>query len=133
MNRVIITGNVAKDPDVRQTSSGLKTAQFDLAVQRRFRDKQTGKREADFIRVVAWRQTAEFIEKHASKGTKLAVEGAIQTRSWTDNDGQKHFATEVVADQVELLGSRPQGQQQRAPVDAQTGFVEVTEDAPLPF
>ena len=132
MNRVIITGNVAKDPDVRQTSSGLKTAQFDLAVQRRFRDKQTGEREADFIRVVAWRQTAEFIEKHASKGTKVAVEGAIQTRSWTDNNGQKHFATEVVADQVELLGSRPQGQQS-APVDQQTGFAEVVDDSPLPF
>lgn len=132
MNRVIITGNVAKDPDVRQTSSGLKTAQFDLAVQRRFKDKQTGQREADFIRVVAWRQTAEYVEKHVSKGTKLAVEGAIQNRSWTDNNGQKHFATEVVADQVEIMAFKQQGQQS-APVDAQTGFVEVAEDAPLPF
>ena len=132
MNRVIITGNVANDPDARRTGSGLPITQFDLAVQRRFKDKQTGQREADFIRVVCWRQTAEYVEKHVSKGTKLAVEGAIQTRSWTDNNGQKHFATEVVADQVELLGSRPQGQQS-APVDAQTGFVEVTEDAPLPF
>lgn len=133
MNRVIITGNVAKDPDIKVTASGIKNAQFDLAVQRRFKDKQTGQREVDFIRVVCWRQAAEFVEKHCAKGTKLAVEGSIQTRNWVDGNNQKHYATEIIADQVEVMAFKQQAQQQSAPVDQQTGFAEVVDDIPMPF
>ncbi len=148
MNRVILIGNIAKDPEIRSTSSGIKQASFDLAVQRRFKDKTTGQREADFIRCVAWRQPAEFIEKYCGKGTKLAVEGALQTRSYEAQDGSKRYVTEVVVDNVESLQPRQQPSQGGQPmsdaqvaeitamfggkVDNASGF-EVVDDTPLPF
>lgn len=130
MNKVILTGNIAREPEVRTTQSGIMSMTLDLAVQRRFVDKQTGKREADFIRCILWRQAAEYVQKYAQKGTKLGIEGRLETRSYDAQDGSKRYVTEVQVDQVEILTPRANGAQ----TDAQTGFeVMSTDDTPLPF
>ena len=98
-------GNLANDPKSRTTSSGIATCTFRLAVQRRFANA-SGVREADFIPVVCWRQTAELCSKYLLKGRKVAVEGSIQTRSYDAQDGTKRFVTEIIADNVEFLSSR---------------------------
>ena len=113
MNKAILIGNLANDPESRTTASGVSVCQFRLAVQRRFANQQ-GVREADFFNIVAWRQTAELCARYLSKGRKVAVEGTIQNRSYDAQDGSKRYITEIVADQVEFLSS-PQGdRQQRA-------------------
>ena len=113
MNKVILIGNLAADPESRTTQSGVQQCTLRLAVQRRFANQQ-GQREADFFNVVCWRQTAEFAARYLSKGRKIAVEGSIQNRSYDAQDGSKRYITEIVADQVEFLSS-PQGdRQQRA-------------------
>ena len=113
MNKAILIGNLANDPESRTTASGVSVCQFRLALQRRFANQQ-GVREADFFNIVAWRQTAELCARYLSKGRKVAVEGTIQNRSYDAQDGSKRYITEIVADQVEFLSS-PQGdRQQRA-------------------
>jgi len=108
MNKAILIGNLAADPESRTTASGVAVCTFRLAVQRRFANQQ-GVREADFLNIVAWRQTAELCARYLSKGRKVAVEGSIQTRSYDAQDGSKRYVTEIVADNVEFLGS-PQGE-----------------------
>ncbi len=107
MNKVILVGNLARDPEMRQTPNGIPSARFTVAVSRRY--QKDGQTQADFISCVAWRQTAEFIGKYFHKGSGIQLCGSIQTRSWDGNDGQRHYATEVVADEVSFNGSR-QGQ-----------------------
>ena len=103
MNKCFLIGNLTQDPELKTTSgSGLSVCSFTLAVTRRFAN-QSGEREADFIPVVAWRATAENCAKYLSKGSRAAVAGAIQTRSYTGNDGRKRYVTEVVADEVQFL------------------------------
>lgn len=139
MNKVIITGRLAADPVVRITQSGISSSTFDVAVQRRFKG-QDGKREADFLTVVAWRQTADYCNKYLTKGIRVAVEGSIQKRSYTAQDNTKRYVTEIIADSVEWLGS-PNNEQGHA--EAHSGepaaprqeadeFVEVADDG-LPF
>ena len=111
MNKAILIGNLANDPESRTTASGVSVCQFRLAVQRRFANQQ-GVREADFIPIVTWRQTAELCARYLSKGRKVAVEGVIQVRSYDAHDGSKRYVTEVVADNVEFLSS-PQGDRQQ--------------------
>lgn len=108
MNKVILIGNLAADPESRTTQSGVAQCTLRLAVQRRFADKQTGERAADFFNVVCWRQTAEFAARYLSKGRKIAVEGSLQTRSYDAQDGSKRYVTEVIADNVEFCDSRPE-------------------------
>ena len=105
MNKVILIGNLANDPEARTTQSGISQSTFRIAVQRRFANAQ-GVREADFLTVVAWRQTADFCNRYLTKGSKVAVEGSIQTRSYDAQDGSKRYVTEIIADSVEALGSR---------------------------
>ena len=113
MNKAILIGNLTRDPETRTTASGVTMCQFTIAVNRRYVNQQ-GVREADFIPIVAWRQTAELCSRYLSKGRKVAVEGVIQVRSYDAQDGSKRYVTEVVADNVEFLSS-PQGdRQQRA-------------------
>ena len=104
MNKVIITGNLANDPEAHTTQSGIARSTFRVAVQRRFANAQ-GQREADFLTVVAWRQTADFCNRYLSKGRKVAVTGSVQTRSYTAQDGSKRYVTEIIADNVETLDS----------------------------
>ena len=132
MNKVILTGNIARDPELHTTQSGISSMTLDLAVQRRFVDKQTGERKADFIRCVLWRQAADYVNKYAAKGTKLGIEGRLEVSDYTDKDGNKRYMTEVQVDQVEILSPRSVGGQNQT--DGQTGFEVVsTDDTPLPF
>ena len=112
MNKAILIGNLTRDPETRTTASGVTMCQFTIAVNRRFVNQQ-GVREADFIPIVTWRQTAELCSRYLSKGRKVAVEGVIQVRSYDAQDGSKRYITEIVADNVEFLSS-PQGDRPRA-------------------
>lgn len=107
MNKVILIGRLARDPELRYTA-GNNTAvcQTSIAVDRRF--KSENQPSADFIPIVAWRQTAEFISKYFTKGSRIAIVGSLQTRSWDDNEGKKHYATEVIVDEVEFCESKKQ-------------------------
>ena len=111
MNKAILIGNLANDPESRTTASGISQCTFRLAVQRRFANQQ-GVREADFFPIICWRQTAELCARYLSKGRKVAVEGSIQTRSYDAQDGTKRYVTEIIADNVEFLGSRDDGARQ---------------------
>ena len=102
MNKTILIGNLTKDPELTQTTSGIAVAKFTLAVQRKFKNAE-GEYESDFINCVAWRNTAEFVHKYFTKGEKVAVSGSIQTRTYDNSDNKKVYVTEVVADEVEKL------------------------------
>ncbi len=105
MNKVILIGRLARDPELRTTSSGIASLNFSLAVARNFTN-QNGEREADFINCVAWRKQAENMAKYCQKGSQVAVEGRITTRSYDAQDGTKRYVTEVVCDNVTFLGSK---------------------------
>lgn len=112
MNKAILIGRLTKDPEIRYTA-GNNTAvcQFTVAVDRRF--KSENQPTADFIPIVAWRQTAEFVSKYFTKGSRIAIVGQIQTRSWDDDERKRHYATEVIAGNVEFCESKRQdGNQQ---------------------
>ena len=147
MNKAILIGNLARDPETRNTPSGVSCTTFTVACNRRFVNQQ-GVREADFINCVAWRQNADFVARYLTKGSKVAVEGSIQTRSYDAQDGTKRYVTEIVVDSVESVGSRgetsrPRDEAPLPPVppagnpgagsgSAPGGFTEV-EDDELPF
>jgi single-strand DNA-binding protein len=143
MNKVILIGNLAADPEMRQTGSGISVCTFRLAVQRRFSNAQ-GVREADFFNIVAWRQTAELCSRFLTKGRKCAVVGSLQNRSYDAQDGTKRYITEVVADEVEFIGGQQGNQNQGnygevppppappASYQSNTGFTQVDDDE-LPF
>lgn len=114
MNIAILTGRPVADPEVKATANGTAVASYRLAVQRDFANAE-GKREADFINVIAWRQNAEFASKYIKKGVKIAVTGRIQSRSYDSQDGSKRYVTEVVADRQEFCEK-----------------VEATQNLPLP-
>ena len=109
LNRIIIMGRLVADPELRTTPTGTPVATVRLAVDRDFKNKQTGERETDFINVVAWRQTAEFISRYFTKGRMAVVEGRLQIRPYTDRDGNKRTAAEVVAENFYFGDSRRDG------------------------
>ncbi|MBQ3089402.1 MAG: single-stranded DNA-binding protein [Oscillospiraceae bacterium] len=109
LNRVILMGRLTRDPELRRTQTGTAVASFSLAVDRDFADKSTGSRPTDFIDIVAWRNTAEFVSKYFSKGRMAVVEGRLQIRDWQDRDGNKRRSAEVVADNVYFGDSRRDG------------------------
>lgn len=118
MNKVILTGRITKDPEVRYTSQGIPSVNFTLAVDRGMRDAN-GNRQADFISCVAWRGQADFISRYIKKGYMIAIDGRIQTRQYQGQDGQMRYVTEVVVENVENMQPRdpnaaPQGYQQPA-------------------
>ncbi len=104
MNKVILMGRLARDPEMRQTPTGVPVARLTIAVNRRF--ARDGQQTADFISCVAWRQTAEFICKYFRKGSMIAVSGSIQTRSWDGQDGKKQYATDIVIEDAYFTGSK---------------------------
>ena len=108
MNKVILVGRLARDPELRATASGIPVCSFAVACDRRF-VKQGEERKADFINCIAWRQTGEGIAKYFAKGHRIALEGTLQTRSWTDNEGKNRYAMEVVVDQWEFAQSKNEG------------------------
>lgn len=109
LNRIILMGRLTRDPELRHTQSGTAVASFSIAVERDFKDKQTGEKATDFIDIVAWRGTAEFVSRFFTKGSMAVVEGRLQMRDWTDKDGNKRRSSEVIADSVHFAGSRKDG------------------------
>ena len=117
LNKVILMGHMTADPELKQTTSGISVCSFSIGVNRRYSKADQGQQSVDFINIVAWRQQAEFVSRYFKKGSSIIVCGSIQVRSWTDNNGQKRYATEVVADEVSFgapaaagAGERPAAQ-----------------------
>ena len=108
LNKIFIMGRLTRDPELRRTQSGTPVTSFSLAVDRDFKS-QSGEKETDFIDVVAWRSTAEFVAKYFTKGRMAVVEGRLQIRDWQDRDGNKRRSAEVIADNVYFGDSRPSG------------------------
>lgn len=109
MNKVILMGRLTRDPEVRYTqTSNTLVASFSLAVNRRFA-RQGEERQADFINIVAWNKTGEFVSKYFKKGQQVAVIGRLQTRTWDDEQGQKHYVTEVVAEETYFADTKRDG------------------------
>ena len=112
MNKVILMGRLARDPEVRTTQSGRQVARMTIAVDRRVNraNIQPGQQTADFISLVAWERTAEFAGHYLAKGRQILVEGRIQTGSYEAQDGTKRYTTDVIAERIEFADSRPQGE-----------------------
>ena len=100
LNHIVLMGRLTRDPELRRTGSGIAVASFTIAVDRDFSGKDSGEKETDFIDIVAWRQTGEFVSKYFTKGRMAVVSGRLQIRGWTDKDGNKRKSAEVVADHV---------------------------------
>lgn len=129
LNHIVIMGRMGKDPELRRTQSGVAVATFNVAVDRDFKDKATGQRATDWITCVAWRSTAEFVEKYFSKGSQVLVAGRLQMRDWTDKDGNKRISAEVQAENVYFAGAKTEGGQRDLPE-----FEVMDDDDPdLPF
>lgn len=152
MNKAILIGRLTRDPDMRTTPQQVAVATFTIAIDRKFKNAG-GERQADFINIVAWRQSAEFVGKYFKKGSKIVVVGSIQTRTYDDKDGKKVYVTEVVADEIEFAeskrddssngsyqpsgngtGSSNQGSQNFPSVPSTDGFLTMDDDdTSLPF
>ena len=145
-NKVILVGNLTADPELKQTGNGVSVCSFTVAVNRRFAKAEQGQQTVDFINVVAWRSTAEFVSRYFKKGSSILVCGQLQTRTWTDTQsGQKRYATEVMADEVTFTSSASNGA--GAPAGSYTpeaygtpsfstgsaNFEEIPNDESLPF
>mgnify|MGYP001624008211 FL=1 len=109
LNRIILMGRLTRDPELRHTQSGTAVASFSLAVDRDFKN-QSGEKETDFVDIVAWRSSAEFVSRYFTKGRMAVVEGRLQIRSWQDRDGNKRRSAEVVADNVYFGDSKRDGE-----------------------
>lgn len=121
MNKVQLVGRLTKDPEMKLTSNQTQYCNFTIAVDRRFKDAN-GQRQADFINCVAWKQTAVFIQKYFHKGNRIGLVGSIQTRSYYDQNGQKRFVTEVLAEEAEFVDSSTKNENTTA--ETNTGFVD---------
>lgn len=132
INKVIIGGRMTADPELKQTPSGVAITSFIVAVNRRYQAKDTQETQADFINVTAWRGTAEFICKFFRKASSICIVGSIQTRSWTDPQGQKRYATEVLADEAYFVDAKGEGAAQAAAPGAQTAAPYVPEQYQTP-
>lgn len=140
LNKVVLAGRLTADPELKQTQSGISVTSFTLAVNRRYAKEQE-QQQTDFINIVAWRQTAEFIYRYFKKGSALCITGSIQVRSWQDQQGQKRYATEVIADEAMFVDSKSDNQPAAngsyvpdayAPTAAPK-FEEINPDGDLPF
>ena len=148
-NKVILIGNMTADPELKQTAAGISVCSFSIAINRRLTKGEQNQQTVDFINIVTWRQNAEFVSRYFKKGNPILICGQLQTRTWTDNQGQKRYATEVVADEVTFVSPAANGQ---APASAQgasyspdaygaqsfsnagtASFEEIPNDSDLPF
>lgn len=151
MNRVILIGRLTADPELRQTQSGVAVCRFTVAVDRKFKNKDTGEKEADFITCQAWRQTAEFVGRYFTKGSMIALEGSLRTGKYQDKNHSDvtHYTTDVMVDNVEFCGGKKEnsggGNYEPVGVPAQeivnqaqsmgvpAEFEEILSDGELPF
>ena len=149
LNKIILMGRLTRDPELRRTQSGPAVTSFSIACDRDFKS-QGGEKETDFIDIVAWRGTAEFVSKYFTKGRMAIVEGRLQIRDWTDNNGSKRRSAEVIADNIYFGDSKrdsapsdygapppygaPSGRGTPAPMESRSDFAEIgEEDGELPF
>lgn len=149
LNKVILIGNLTADPEFKTTPSGVPVTTFSIAVGRRFA-KESDEVKADFFNIIAWRQTAEFVSKFFNKGKSIVVVGSIQNRSYTTQDGQKRYITEIIADECTFAGNTASGQNEAQngsqsmfgnihttqPAQASVptaNFEEISQDDDLPF
>ena len=149
-NKVILIGNMTADPELKQTTGGVSVCSFSIAVNRRFARAEQGQQNVDFINIVTWRQQAEFVSRYFKKGNPILVCGQLQNRTWTDNQGQKRYATEIQADEVSFVASAAQsGNATSAPAGSTytpeaygapafsstpgANFEEIPNDGDLPF
>lgn len=128
LNKVFLQGRLVADPEVRHTPSGLPVASFRLAVAHDYKNKETGERGCDFVTVVAWRGAAEFVSKCFAKGRVAFVEGRLRLRDYTDKDGNKRIATEVVSENIYFGDSRPSGDGRK---DSFSGLSDSDGDVPF--
>jgi len=142
LNKILLQGRLVADPELRHTQNNVAVASFRLAVERDFKDRDTGERKADFINVVAWRQTAEFVSRFFSKGRMAIVEGKLQVRKYTDQEGNQRYTTEVVADAVYFGDSKRDNESNYTPTmdegypigSPDNQFADLTDDdGELPF
>ena len=141
LNKTILMGRFGRDPEKRYTQNGTPVASFSLAVDRDFKDKSSGERITDWIDVVAWRQTAEFVCKHFTKGRLAVVEGRLQSRTYTDREGVKRKAVELAADNVYFADSKtvspppPEGNadERSLPPQPTNEYNEIDDEGELPF
>ena len=142
LNKVILAGHLTHDPELKQTPSGVSTTTIRVAVNRRY--SKDGNNEADFITIVAWRQTAEFICRYFKKGSAICVTGAIQTRTWQDKDGGNRYAVEIVADEAMFVDGKTSAENQKniekeptsfsaRPSVGTPNFETISNDDNLPF
>ena len=103
LNKVILMGHMTADPELKQTTSGISVCSFSIGVNRRFSRAEQGQQSVDFINIVSWRQQAEFVSRYFKKGSCIVVCGSLQTRNWTDNQGQKRYVTEISAEDVTFV------------------------------
>ncbi len=130
MNKVILIGNLTKDPELSTTTGGISFCRFTLAVSKRFSGED---KTADFINIVVWRAQAENCSKYLKKGSKAAIVGSIQTRSYDSQDGSKRYVTEVVAEEVEFLSTRPSNNEGGQEKTENVSELQPIEDDNLPF
>ena len=109
LNHVVIMGRMVRDPELRQLDNGTSVTSFSIAVERNYVDKTTNERQADFLNVVAWRQTADFVCKYFHQGDMIAIEGSLQSRKYTDKDGNNRIAIEIVASNISFCGGKNGG------------------------
>jgi single-strand DNA-binding protein len=146
LNTVILQGRLVADPELRRTQNGLAVVSFRIACDRDFKSKDPNAQNADFIGVIAWRQTAEFISRYFTKGSMILVDGRLQTRDYTDNNGSRRYVTEVLAENVHFAASKrdskPAQQSYNAPTynsyDGQynysgPAYAPASDDGDLPF
>ena len=146
LNHIVVMGRLTRDPELRHTQSGTAVASFSLAVERDFGSKDGGEKQTDFIDIVAWRNTAEFVSKYFAKGRMAVVSGRLQIRDWTDKEGGKRRSAEIVSDNIYFGDSKRANDAASAPSTSSGGnysnnsapviesnFTELEDDGELPF
>ena len=148
LNKVILGGRLTADPELKQTPNGIPVVTFSIAVNRRFQSKENAQQQTDFFNVTAWRATAEFVSRYFRKGSSICVIGSLQNRTWTDQQGAKRYATDVIADEIQFVDSRGEGSMGAQPqggytpdayapsyssMGATPKFEEIKTDDDLPF
>lgn len=136
LNKVILIGHMTADPELKQTTTGVNVCSFSIGVNRKF--SKESEQKTDFISIVAWRNTAEFIAKYFRKGSAICICGSIQTRQWTDNNGNKRYATEVIAEEASFVEKKGESAPsvdipEYSPSMPAPSFEEVSGDDDLPF
>ena len=130
LNKVILMGHMTADPELKQTNTGISVCSFSIGVNRRYTKGDQGQQTVDFLNIVAWRQQAEFVSRYFKKGSSIVVCGSLQTRNWTDNQGQKRYVTEVVADEVSFGAPAANAQAPGSDRPAQGGYTPAAYGTP---